>query len=58
MSKRRKHSHEFKARVAIKAISGRKTLQQIAAYHDIHPIQVSQLKKQLLEGSSKLSARE
>jgi len=52
MSKRRTHSPEFKARVAMEAISGRKTMQEIAADHAIHPIQVSQCKKQLLEGSS------
>jgi hypothetical protein len=33
---------ELKARVAMEAISGRKTIQEIAAYHAIHPIQVSQ----------------
>ena len=38
----------------MEAISGRKTLQEIAADHAIHPIQVSQWKKQLLEGSSEL----
>jgi putative transposase len=52
MSKRRTHSPEFKAKVAMEAISGRKTLQQIAADHGVHPIQVSQWKKQLLEGAS------
>ena len=57
MSKRRTHSPEFKARVAMEAISGRKTLQEIAADHAIHPIQVSQWKKQLLEGSSELFTR-
>jgi putative transposase len=41
----------------MEAISGRKTLQEIAADHAIHPIQVSQLKKQLLEGSSELFTR-
>ena len=34
----------------MEAISGRKTLQQIAADHGVHPIQVSQWKNQLLEG--------
>ena len=34
----------------MEAISGRKTLQEIAANHAIHPIQVSPWKKQLLEG--------
>jgi transposase-like protein len=52
MSKRRTHSAEFKARVAMEAISGRKTLQKVAADHAVHPIQMSQWKKQLLEGAS------
>ena len=51
MTKRRTDSPEFKARVAMEAISGRKTLPEIAADHAIHPIQVSQWKKQLLEGA-------
>ena len=38
----------------MEAISGRKTLQQIAVDHGVHPIQVSQWKKQLLEGASDL----
>jgi transposase-like protein len=46
MSKRRAHSPEFKARIAMEAISGRKTIQEIAANHAIHPIQVSQWKRQ------------
>ena len=35
----------------------RKTIQEIAADHAIHPIQVSQWKKQLLEGASELFTR-
>lgn len=38
----------------MEAISGLKTLQEIAADHAIHPIQVSQWKKQLLESASDL----
>jgi putative transposase len=49
MSNRRAHSPELKARVAMDAISVRKTLQKINADYSIHPIQVSQWKKQLLE---------
>jgi|1048.fasta_scaffold00927_10 transposase-like protein len=45
MSKRRTHSPEFKARVAMEVISGRKT------------IQVSQWKRQLLDGASELFTR-
>jgi transposase len=57
MSKRRTHSPEFKAKVAKEAISGRKTIQEIAAGHAIHPIQVSQWKRQLLDGASELFSR-
>jgi transposase-like protein len=57
MSKRRTHSPDFKARVAMEAISGRKTLQEIAADHAIHPIQVSQWKKQLLDGAGDLFSK-
>jgi putative transposase len=42
LSKRRTHSPEFKAKVAMEAISSRKTIQEIAADQAIHPIQLSQ----------------
>jgi putative transposase len=42
MSKRNTHGPELKARIAMEAISGRKTIQKIAADHAIHPSQVSQ----------------
>jgi putative transposase len=57
MNKRRTHSPEFKARVAMEAISCRKTIQQIAADHPIHPNQLSQWKRQLLDGASELFTR-
>ena len=57
MSKRRTHSPEFKSRVAMEAISGRKTIQEIAPDHAIHPIHVCQWKKQLLDGASELFTR-
>ena len=57
MSKHRTHSPEFKARVAMEAISGRKTIQEIAADHAIHPIRESQWKRQLLDGASELFTR-
>ena len=41
----------------MEAISGRKTIQEIAADHAIHPIQVSQWKRQLLAGASELFTR-
>jgi putative transposase len=42
MSKRRTHNPEFKVRVAMEAISGRKTLKEIAADLAIYPILASQ----------------
>ena len=57
LSKRRTDSPELKARVAMEAISARMTFQEVAADHAIHPIQVSQWKKKLLEGSSELFTR-
>jgi hypothetical protein len=41
----------------MEAISVCKTTQEIAADHAIHPIQVSQLKRQLLDGASELFTR-
>lgn len=47
--KRRTHSAEFKARVALEALKGIKTINQIAQGEGIHPVQVSQWKKELQE---------
>ena len=54
MSKRHTHNPEFKARIAMEAISGRKTIQKIAADYAINPNQVSKWKRQLLVGASDL----
>jgi transposase-like protein len=40
------YSPEYKVRVAMEAISGRKMIQEIVADHSIHPIQLSQWKRQ------------
>ena len=37
--KRRQHSAEFKARVALEALRGIKTVNQIAEENEIHPVQ-------------------
>ena len=42
ISKRRSNSPEFKSRVAMAAIIGRETIQEVDADHAIHPIQVIQ----------------
>ena len=40
-SKRRRHDGAFKARVAIEALKGEKTIHEIAKTYDIHPTQVT-----------------
>ncbi len=50
--KRRNHSPEFKAKVAIAALKGDKTLAELAQQFDVHPKQITDWKTQLLECSS------
>jgi transposase-like protein len=48
-AKRRRHDAIFKSRVALEALKGVKTIQQIATEYEVHPVQVSEWKKTLLE---------
>lgn len=48
-SKRRRHDPGFKAKVALEAVKGIKTVQQIAAEFEIHPQQVTDWKRELQE---------
>lgn len=50
-SSRRRHSSEFKARVALEAIKGQKTLNELASEFGVHPVQIAQWKRQLLDAS-------
>ena len=47
MKKRRNHSAEFKAQVGMEALKGIKTVSEIAREHQVHPVQVSQWKKEI-----------
>ena len=47
---RRRFTAEFEARVALEAIRGVKTIQEIAAEYGVHPVQVSQWKRQAQSG--------
>ena len=49
MPTRRRHSPEFKARVALEAIKGERLINEIAADYQVHPVQIQQWKKQALE---------
>jgi putative transposase len=48
-SQRKRYSAEFKAKVALEALKGQKTINEIAARFQVHPNQVTQWKKQMLE---------
>ena len=50
MKTRRRFTAEFKARVALEALRGDRTLHEIAAKHKVHPNQVSTWKRQAVEG--------
>jgi transposase len=49
MTNRRKFSAEFKARVALEALVGDKTMAELAAKHDVHPNMIAQWKRQAKE---------
>ena len=50
--KRRKLSAKFKAKVALAAVKGHKTVNEIAAEFGVHPSQVTAWKKMLLDSAT------
>jgi putative transposase len=46
---RRRHSGEFKAKVALEAIRGERTINELAAEYEVYPVQITQWKKLALE---------
>lgn len=57
MRKRRSFSAEFKARVALKALSGTHTLAELAAKHEVHPNMIAQWKRKAQESLPELFAK-
>jgi transposase len=49
---RRNHSPAFKAKVALAAIKGEKTVSELAQLFDVHPNQITQWKSQLQDGAA------
>jgi transposase-like protein len=49
---RRNFSAEMKSRIALEAIKGQKTIQEIASHYGVHPNQVTNWKRQAVEGLS------
>lgn len=52
--KRKRHSPEFKAKIALLAVKGEQRINEIASQYELHPGQVIQWKKQLLSQAPEL----
>ena len=57
MKKRKVYDDNYKARVALEAIKGEKTVSEIASQYEVHPNQITKWKKQLLENVSSLFSK-
>ena len=51
---RRNHASAFKAKVALAALKGEKTLAELAQQFDVHPNQITDWKTRLLDGAAGL----
>lgn len=51
---RKRYDKNFKAKVALEALRGEKTLQEIAIAYGVHPNMAANWKKQLLDGASEV----
>jgi transposase len=54
--KRKKHTAQFKAQVALAALKGDRTVNELASQHHVHPTLIHSWKKQLLAGAEALFA--
>ena len=52
--KRKRHSAAFKAKVALEAAKQTRTVAELAKAYQVHPVQISQWKKRLLDGAESL----
>jgi transposase-like protein len=51
-SKRRHHTEEFKAKVALEAVRGIQTLSELSSIYKVHPTVIAQWKRQLIAGAA------
>ncbi len=56
MAKRKRRTAAFKAKVALEAIRGEKTVNELAGLYQLHPTQVAAWKKQALQGMTEIFA--
>lgn len=54
MSKRKQHNPDFKARVALEAVRGEKTVAELSSEYGIHPTMINSWKRQLQDNASEL----
>jgi putative transposase len=54
--KRNRHTAAFKAQVALAALKGDRTVNELAAHFSVHPTMIHSWKKQLLQGAEGLFA--
>ncbi len=52
MSNRKNHSPEFKAKVALEALKGERTVTELVSQFGVHPTMIHSWKRSLLEGAS------
>ena len=52
--KRKRHPAAFKAKVALEAAKQTGTIAELAKAYQVHPVQISKWKKQLLDGAESL----
>lgn len=54
---RKQYSADLKGKIAIEAIKGQRTVQELGSHYGVHPSQVTQWKKQLLESSADIFSK-
>lgn len=52
--KRKKYTEEVKARVALEAIKGVRTLSELSAAYGVHPTVIAQWKRRLIKGAAEV----
>ena len=53
---RKQFTAAFKAKVALEAVKGSKSINELAGLYEVHPVQIAAWKKRLVEGAAELLA--